>query len=71
MKIDLTEYKSGEEQALKEMLVEYANEYEYTVSVGSLRTEAEIQSDIQRICNKLGWTLEEGHDYVSFLEERY
>tara|TARA_R100000781_G_C4020793_1_gene107050 strand:+ start:91 stop:279 length:189 start_codon:yes stop_codon:yes gene_type:complete len=61
----------SEEQSLKEKLVEYANEYEYTVSVGSLRTEAEIQSDIQRICNKLGWTLEEAQDYADFIERRY
>jgi hypothetical protein len=61
----------SEEQSLKEKLVEYANEYEYTVSVGSLRTETEIQSDIQKVCKKLGWTEEEAHDYVSFLEQRY
>jgi|TARA_R100000742_G_C4236716_1_gene57186 hypothetical protein len=61
----------SEEQSLKEKLVEYANEYEYTVSVGSLRTEAEIQSDIQKVCDKLGWTEEEAHEYVSFLEQRY
>ena len=59
------------EMELKKQLVILANEYEYTVSVGSLRTEQEIHCDIQKVCNKLGWSIEQGHEYVDFLEERY
>ncbi len=69
--LNLKQLKSAEEQALKKQLVDLANEYEYTVSVGSLRTEQEIHSDIQKVCNKLGWSIEQGHEYVDFLEERY
>jgi hypothetical protein len=61
----------SKEMELKKQLVVLANEYEYTVSVGSLRTEQEIHSDIQKVCNKLGWSIEQGHEYVDFLEERY
>ena len=75
MTIDLTEYKSAEEQALKELLVKYSNEYEYVCSIGRehklLPTEAEMQSKIQRVCDKLGWTLEEAQDYADFIERRY
>ena len=59
------------EMELKKQLVILANEYEYTVSVDSLRTEQEIHSDIQKVCDKLGWSIEQGHEYVDFLEERY
>ena len=38
-----------EESELKKQLVDLANEYEYTVSVGSLRTEQEIHSDIHKV----------------------
>ena len=61
----------NKEKELKKQLVDLDNEYEYTVSVGSLRTEQEIHSDIQKVCNKLGWSIEQGHEYVDFLEERY
>ena len=75
MTIDLTEIKSAEEQALKELLVKYSNEYEYVCSIGRehrlLPTEAEMQSKIQRVCDKLGWTLEEAQDYADFIERRY
>ena len=75
MTIDLTEIKSAEEQALKELLVEYSNEYEYICSIGRehrlLPTEAEMQSKIQRVCDMLGWTLEEAQDYADFIANRY
>ena len=75
MTIDLKELNSAEEQALKELLVKYSNEYEYICSIGRehklLPTEAEMQSKIQRVCDKLGWTLEEAQDYADFIERRY
>ena len=75
MKINLKETKSAEEQALKELLVEYSNEYEYICSIGRehklLPTEAEMQSKIQIVCDKLGWTLEEAQDYADFIANRY
>ena len=75
MTIDLKEFKSAEEQALKELLVEYSNEYEYICSIGRehrlLPTEAEMQSKIQQVCDKLGWTLEEAQDYADFIANRY
>ena len=75
MKINLTEINSAEEQALKELLVKYSNEYEYVCSIGRehrlLPTEAEMQSKIQVVCDKLGWTLEEAQDYADFIANRY
>ena len=75
MEINLKQLKSAEEQALKELLVEYSNEYEYICSIGRehrlLPTEAEMQSKIQRVCDKLGWPLEEGQEYSDFIANRY
>ena len=75
MKIDLKEFKSAKEQALKELLVDYSNEYEHVVSVSRehelLPTEEHMQSKIQLVCDELGWTLEEGRDYVDFITGRY
>ena len=75
MTIDLTEYKSAEEQALKELLVDYSNKYEHICSVARehelLPTEEELQSKIQIVCDKLGWTLEEARDYADFIANRY
>ena len=65
----------SEEQALKELLVKYSNEYEYVCSIGRehrlLPTEEELQSKIQIVCDKLGWTLEEARDYTDFIANRY
>ena len=73
--LNLKQLKSAEEQALKELLVEYSNEYEYICSIGRehrlLPTEAEMQSKIQQVCDKLGWTLEEARDYADFIANRY
>lgn len=75
MKINLTEINSAEEQALKELLVDYSNKYEHICSVARehklLPTEEELQSKIQIVCDKLGWTLEEAQDYADFIERRY
>ena len=75
MKINLTEINSAEEQALKELLVDYSNKYEHVVSVARehelLPTEEHMQSKIQLVCDELGWTLEEGRDYVDFITNRY
>jgi len=75
MKIDLTEINSAEEQALKELLVDYSNKYEHVCSIARehklLPTEEELQSKIQIVCDKLGWTLEEAQDYADFIANRY
>ena len=75
MTIDLKEFKSAEEQALKELLVEYSDKYEHIVSVARehklLPTEEYMQSKIQLVCDELGWTLEEAQDYVDFITNRY
>lgn len=75
MKINLTEINSAEEQALKELLVDYSDRYEHVCSVARehklLPTEEELQSKIQIVCDKLGWTLEEARDYVDFVTGRY
>ena len=75
MKINLTEINSAEEQALKEMLVDYSDRYEHVCSVARehklLPTEEYMQSKIQLECDKLGWTLEEARDYVDFVTGRY
>jgi len=75
MTIDLKEFKSAEEQALKELLVEYSDKYEHIVSVARehklLPTEEYMQSKIQLVCDRLGWTLEEAQDYVDFVTNRY
>ena len=65
----------SKEQALKELLIDYTNEYEYVVSIGRehqvLPTEEEVISKIQLVCDKLGWTLEEAQDYADFIANRY
>jgi hypothetical protein len=75
MKINLTEINSAEEQALKELLVDYSDRYEHVCSVARehklLPTEEYMQSKIQLVCDKLGWTLEEARDYVDFVTGRY
>ena len=75
MKIDLKEFKSAKEQALKELLVDYSNEYEHVVSVARehelFPTEEHMQSKIQLVCDELGSTLEEARDYVDFITGRY
>ena len=75
MKINLTEINSAEEQALKELLVDYSNKYEHVCSIARehklLPTEEHMQSKIQLVCDELGWTLEEGRDYVDFITGRY
>jgi len=73
--LNLKEIKSAEEQALKELLVDYSNKYEHVCSVARehklLPTEEELQSKIQIVCDKLGWTLEEARDYADFIANRY
>jgi len=75
MKINLTEINSAEEQALKELLVDYSDRYEHVCSVARehklIPTEEYKQSKIQLVCDKLGWTLEEARDYVDFVTGRY
>jgi hypothetical protein len=73
--LNLKQLKSAEEQALKELLVDYSNKYEHVCSIARehklLPTEEELQSKIQIVCDKLGWTLEEARDYADFISNRY
>ena len=73
--LNLKQLKSAEEQALKELLIDYSNKYEHVCSVARehklLPTEEELQSKIQIVCDKLGWTLEEARDYADFIANRY
>ena len=73
--LNLKQLKSAEEQALKELLVDYSDKYEHVLSVARehklLPTEEELQSKIQIVCDKLGWTLEEARDYADFIANRY
>ena len=73
--LNLKQLNSAEEQALKELLVDYSDKYEHVCSVARehklLPTEEELQSKIQIVCDKLGWTLEEARDYTDFIANRY
>jgi exosome complex RNA-binding protein Csl4 len=66
---------SVKEQALKELLVKYTSDFHYVCSIGrehkELPTEEEVVSKIQKVADKLGWTMEEAWDYGDFVEERF
>ena len=65
----------SKEQALKELLVEYTSEFHYVCSIGRehelLPTEEEVVSKIQKVADKLGWTMEEAWDYVNFIQGKF
>ena len=73
--ISLKFNKADEDKALKDLLIDYANEYEYVVSISrehqSLPDEGEVASKIQMVADRLGWSLEEAHDYADFINQRY
>jgi len=59
------------EQELKEKLVDLDDEYEYSVSVGTLRKPDEIANEVYSVIKQLGWTEDEAYDYLDFYKERY
>ena len=59
------------EQELKEKLVDLDDEYEYSVSVGTLRKPDEIANEVYSVIKKLGWTEDEAYDYLDFVKRRY
>ena len=59
------------EQELQEKLVDLDDEYEYSVSVGTLRKPDEIANEVYSIIKQLGWTEDEAYDYLDFYKERY
>ena len=73
--ISLISKKEDEDKALKDLLIDYSNEYEYIVSIGrehqALPDEREIVSKIQMVADRLGWSLEEAYDYSDFINHRY
>ena len=61
----------SKEKELKRQLVDLANEYEYTVSVGTIRTPEEIANEVYSVIKQLGWTEDEAYDYLDFVKRRY
>ena len=59
------------EQELREKLVDLDDEYEYSVSVGTVRTPEEIANEVYSVIKKLGWTEDEAYDYIDFVKHRY
>ena len=47
------------EQELQEKLVDLDDEYEYSVSVGTIRTPEELANEVYSVIKKLGWTEDE------------
>tara|TARA_R100000664_G_C2731641_1_gene122040 strand:+ start:270 stop:458 length:189 start_codon:yes stop_codon:yes gene_type:complete len=58
-------------QELQEKLIDLDDEYEYSVSVGTIRTPEEIANEVYSVIKKLGWTEDEAHDYIDFVKHRY
>tara|TARA_R100001129_G_scaffold137493_1_gene98772 strand:+ start:197 stop:385 length:189 start_codon:yes stop_codon:yes gene_type:complete len=59
------------EQELQEKLVDLDDEYEYSVSVGTIRTPEEIANEVYSVIKQLGWTEDEAYDYLDFVKRRY
>ena len=59
------------EQELREKLVDLDDEYEYSVSVGTIRTPEEIANEVYSVIKQLGWTEDEAYDYIDFVKHRY
>jgi cell division septum initiation protein DivIVA len=58
-------------QELQEKLIDLDDEYEYSVSVGTIRTPDEIANEVYSVIKKLGWTEDEAQDYIDFVKHRY
>ena len=59
------------EQELQERLVDLDDEYEYSVSVGTIRTPEQIANEVYSVIKKLGWSPDEAYDYIDFVKHRY
>ena len=61
----------SKEKELKDKLLKLDDEYQFSVSVGTLRTPDEIADDVYSVIKKLDWTEDEANDYIDFIRERY
>ena len=59
------------EKELKQKLLSLDDEYQFSVSVGTLRTPDEIADDVYSVIKKLDWTEDEANDYIDFIRDRY
>tara|TARA_E500000318_G_scaffold85718_1_gene82029 strand:+ start:155 stop:346 length:192 start_codon:yes stop_codon:yes gene_type:complete len=59
------------EKELKQKLLSLDDEYQFSVSVGTLRTPDEIANDVYSVIKKLDWTEDEANDYIDFIRDRY
>ncbi len=62
---------SVSEKELKQKLLSLDDEYQFSVSVGTLRTPDEIANDVYSVIKQLDWTEDEANDYIDFIRERY
>jgi len=62
---------SVSEKELKQKLLSLDDEYQFSVSVGTLRTPDEIANDVYSVIKKLDWTEDEANDYIDFIRDRY
>ena len=62
---------SVSEKELKQKLLSLDDEYQFSVSVGTLRTPDEIADDVYSVIKKLEWTEDEANDYIDFIRDRY
>ena len=59
------------DQELQQKLVDLDDEYEYSVSVGTIRTPEQIANEVYSVIKKLGSTEDEAYDYIDFVKHRY
>jgi hypothetical protein len=62
---------SVSEKELKQRLLSLDDEYQFSVSVGTLRTPDEIANDVYSVIKQLDWTEDEANDYIDFIRDRY
>ena len=62
---------SVSEKELKQKLLSLDDEYQFSVSVGTLRTPDEIANDVCSVIKQLDWTEDEANDYIDFIRDRY
>jgi len=61
----------SKEKELKDKLLKLDDEYQFSVSEGTLRTPDEIANDVYSVIKKLDWTEDEANDYIDFIRDRY
>ena len=61
----------SKEKELKDKLLKLDDVYQFSVSVGTLRTPDEIADDVYSVIKKLDWTEDEANDYIDFIRDRY